>query len=125
MAERHANSRFVLHRHAHPQGEHWDLMIEQADGLATWRLESLPEADPAAISAVRIFDHPKRFLSYQGPLREGLGEIRRCDHGECELAEVGPRRWVFRLAGRRLTGWFVLECEGQQTWLLQRHRTRP
>jgi len=125
MTQRHTKMRFVLHRHAHPEGEHWDLMIEQADGLATWRLESLPEADPAAIRAIRIFDHPKRFLSYQGPLREGLGELRLCDQGKCELAEAGPARWVFRLAGRRLTGWFVLECQGEQAWLLQRHSTRP
>ena len=100
-------------------------MVEQADGLATWRLESLPETVPGAIEAVRIFDHPRKFLSYQGPLREGLGELRLCDQGECELAEVGPARWVFRLAGRRLTGWFVLECQGEQAWLLQRHSARP
>ena len=125
MTQHHANTRFVLHRHAHPEGEHWDLMIEQADGLATWRLESLPEADAAAIIAIKTFDHPKRFLSYQGPLREGLGELRLCDQGECELAEGGPARWVFRLTGRRLTGWFVLECQGEQAWLLQRHSTRP
>jgi len=124
MTEHHAKTRFVLHRHAHPQGGHWDLMIEQADGLATWRLETLPEDEPAAISAIRIFDHPKQFLSYQGPLREGLGEIRLWDQGECELGEVGHARWVFRLAGHHLAGWFVLEFQGEQTWILQRHSTR-
>ncbi|HUW81307.1 MAG TPA: DNA polymerase ligase N-terminal domain-containing protein [Phycisphaerae bacterium] len=125
MSQHHAKTRFVLHRHDHPEGEHWDLMIEQADGLATWRIEALPETDAAGIAAVRIFDHPRRFLSYEGPLREGLGEVRLCDQGECELVEAGPTRWVFRLAGKCLRGWFTLECQGGQTWILHRHSARP
>ena len=73
-------SRFVVQEHETPKGIHWDLMLEQGDILMTFRLEETPqEANRHPIQAVKIFDHPLRFLSYEGPVQQGTGRVRIID----------------------------------------------
>ena len=56
----------------------------------------------------RIFDHPGRFLTYEGPLREGRGRVRRYDAGTCLLEGHPAQDVVLALAGATVTGAFRL-----------------
>ena len=113
--------RFVLQRHWHPDGNHWDLMLEQDDALATWRLTELLSADNPTVPAQRIFDHRKAYLDYQGTISQGRGQVCIEDSGTYHRREVGPERWVVRLDGQVLNGWFVLDRQQERDWTL--HRT--
>jgi DNA polymerase Ligase (LigD) len=103
-------NRFVILHHLAPTGEHWDLMLEQEDVLVTWQLLSEPIGrDACPIRCVRIDDHRKRYLDYEGPIGGGRGIVTRFDRGDYELLAVDDARWTLRLAGGRMTGEFCIE----------------
>ena len=107
-------ARFVILHHRERTGEHWDLMIEQDDGLATWRLARMPSADDAApIAATQLGLHRKAYLDYEGPVSGDRGEVTRVDAGACEILEQNERCWRVRLMGRTLA----------YTYALRRHDT--
>ena len=73
---------FVIQQHTTPNGVHWDLMLEMNNCLWTWRLNTPPEKiTNAPVSAERIQDHPLRFLTYQGPVQNGTGQVKITDKG--------------------------------------------
>jgi len=105
-------TRFVILHHREHGGEHWDLMIEQSAGLATWRLARMPAAeDHAPIPATRLPDHRKAYLEYEGPISRDRGEVRRVEEGACEILEQAAAGWRVVLRGARLSGRFVLRCD--------------
>jgi hypothetical protein len=92
-----------------PDGEHWDLLLEQEETLATWQLNAKPSGPRALpIAAVRIPDHRKKYLVYEGPLRDGRGFVIRFDHGRYRVLEQDDQRWLFYLTGQVLFGRFCL-----------------
>ena len=111
--------RFVIQEHRLGDDVHWDLMLEGADVLLTWRL-NIPPAQITAHSAeaVRISDHPLRFLTYQGPVQNGAGRVRIADTGTYHSANETADRIELNLAGRVLNGPFVLERAGKAGWRL-------
>ena len=101
---------FVLLEHTTRHGIHWDLIVELPgrDTLPTWRLIQNPLAVPGEIAAEPIAEHDRRFLEYEGPLREGRGSVRRLDRGEAEVELREARRLVALLGGQWLRGRFEL-----------------
>ena len=109
--------RFVIQEHRRGDDVHWDLMLEAGDVLLTWRLD-IP---PAQITvhpgeAVRISDHPLRFLTYQGPVQKGTGNVKIADSGVYHSANETDDRIELNLAGRVLNGPFVLEHCDDAVW---------
>jgi bifunctional non-homologous end joining protein LigD len=110
-------NRFVIQEHTTPEGVHWDLMIEKGGVLATFRLSQSPEhARDHAIEAVRIFDHPLRFLTYEGPVQKGTGKVRIVEAGTCRLLDESEDRIALDLQGTLLQGSFTLMRLGGATW---------
>ena len=108
--------RFALLLHILSDNRHWDLMLENGDGLATWRLPLDPFALATAattdnVPAERIADHRLAYLTYEGPVSGERGEVRREDEGDYELLRSLPDVWLVRLAGRRLNGDFELPLQ--------------
>ncbi len=92
------SSRFVVQEHATPDGVHWDLMLEKGEVLTTFRLEQPPKAvSTSTVRATKIFDHPLRFLTYEGPVQKGTGKVRIVDRGTCELSVEGEDVITLRL----------------------------
>jgi hypothetical protein len=61
-------------------------MLEVGSVLQTYRLELAPEELPHdKTTAVRIFDHPLKFLDYEGNLSEGKGSVQFADIGTCRI----------------------------------------
>ena len=101
--------RFVILHHLSPTGEHWDLMLELERDLMTWQLRSQPTGRGACpIDCVRIQDHRKRYLDYEGPIRGGRGVVTRVDAGRFELLEDKEDTKTIVFAGRVLSGTFCL-----------------
>jgi len=108
--------RFVIQEHTTPEGVHWDLMLEQDGVLITFRLEDEPARSLASeIRATKIFDHPLRFLTYEGPVQKGTGKVRIVDHGVSRYRSQSEELLTFELDGRVLRGDFALtHVEGDE-----------
>ena len=110
--------RFVIQEHSTAEGIHWDLMLEQDKILTTFRLEEAPsEVLHHAIRAVKIFDHPLRFLTYEGPVQKGTGHVRLTDSGTYRLTGRDDDTIGLAMEGRILTGRFTLTRDRDQHWL--------
>ncbi|MGD0784633.1 MAG: hypothetical protein ABR969_02340 [Sedimentisphaerales bacterium] len=104
--------RFVIHKHTLGNETHWDLMIEDGDKLKTWRLENPPEKlagdfdklSPGKTKATPIFDHDKKFLTYQGPVNNGKGMVEIVDEGTCTIDSDNSKILKIVFAGRILKG---------------------
>jgi hypothetical protein len=109
--------RFVIQRHEREdEPVHWDLMLESAsadksgDILETYRIGKPPEQwanEP--IKAVKIFDHPFKFLTYEGSVNKGKGSVSIADTGIYRITTQGKNRLGLELAGSILKGEFVLD----------------
>ena len=68
------DKRFVIQKHTQGKNIHWDFMLESGEALQTYRLDKAPEEVlHQTANAVRIFNHPLKFLTYQGPVNKGRG----------------------------------------------------
>jgi hypothetical protein len=106
---------FAVLLHERPGSEaHYDLLLQgtEAPGKAgealcfTWSFARPPGRK--AVRCRRIFDHPSRFLSYEGPLREGQGRVCRHDGGTCTVEGDPGRGLLLTFLGRGLSGRFRL-----------------
>jgi DNA ligase D-like protein (predicted 3'-phosphoesterase) len=111
-----SGDRFVVQEHTTPKGIHWDLMLEQDGVLITFRLEhEPPQCLAREVRAVKILDHPMRFLTYEGPVQKGTGRVRIFDRGAYECRNKSENLLVFELNGTLLTGDFTLtRIEGDE-----------
>ncbi|MBC8356055.1 MAG: hypothetical protein H8E66_29100 [Planctomycetes bacterium] len=98
---------FVVLRHepgkAGPRELHWDLMLEFGDSLRTWALLTEPQFGEE-ILADELPRHRSEYLTYEGPVSNGRGSVRRFDHGTFELAEDSPDQLCAKLNGKLLRG---------------------
>lgn len=107
--------RFVLLLHVISDNRHWDLMLENGDHLATWRLPLHPSqmsltGTTDTLPAERIADHRLAYLTYEGQVSGARGEVKREDQGHYELLSRSPDIWQVRLAGDTLNGVFELSA---------------
>ena len=115
---------FVIHAHSGHGEFHYDMMLSGGEGLATWRLLRSP-ADVAVgedLSARRLPDHRPAYLTYEGPVSDGRGQVAILDRGNYELLSEQPARWEFRLEGSKISGRYELvrEPDGEDAWTLHR-----
>ena len=104
------SNRFVVQEHKTPDGIHWDLMLEQGGILLTFRLDTPPQqVGRGPVQAVKIFDHPLRFLSYEGPVQQGTGRVRIVDQGDCYLGSRKENLLILEFSGAVLRGHYKLE----------------
>lgn len=102
------DGRFVVLTHDHPF-LHWDLMLETADALKTWRLLVEPH-NANVIAADELPDHRKHYLDYEGPVSGGRGQVSRWDSGVFKWTESAEGQLRFALNGDRLNGEYVIKC---------------
>jgi len=109
--------KFVVQEHTTPEGVHWDLMLEQDGTLATFRLEREPaHCLSHEVRAEKIFDHPMRFLTHEGPVQKGAGKVRIVDSGVYQRRDREDRLWVLDMKGAVLCGVFSLDQVADVEW---------
>jgi len=105
------SQRFVIHKHTQEKQTHWDLMIESGDKLKTWRLENPPEKLASEkTKATPIFDHDKKFLTYQGPVNNGKGKVEIVDEGICIVESTSENETKINFYGKKLKSKFRFFC---------------
>ena len=110
--------RFVIQKHVAPElPVHWDFMLEDGCVLKTYRLELPPEELlKKRATAVRIFDHPLKFLTYEGNLSRGKGCVQIADAGTYQLFNQHENRRQIELNGNVLRGKFYLTHLKDDKW---------
>jgi hypothetical protein len=92
-----ATSRYVVLWHHDVNEPHYDLMFQTyaKSDLATWRSPRWPIEEP--VELVRLKDHRRFYLEYEGDLSDRRGRVDRMAGGDCEL-EIGEGGvWDVRL----------------------------
>jgi hypothetical protein len=113
---------FVVLEHTAPDGVHWDLMLQDTGTLLTWRLAVSPqEIGSGPIQIQRIFDHPLRFLTYEGPVQANTGAVKRIDKGLCRWIEKSQTACTACLSGTVLRGCYQVTQQGSgPQWVMVR-----
>jgi hypothetical protein len=109
--------RFVVLRHElpppHDPAVHWDFMIEDHESLLTWAVAEEPHPGLAMI-ARQLPDHRKHYLTYEGPVSGGRGNVTRYDHGEFEWLHRSDDEVLVRVAGGKLNGQVLIVRSPEQ-----------
>ncbi|HEG42865.1 MAG TPA: hypothetical protein ENH94_02335 [Phycisphaerales bacterium] len=116
-----SNNAYVIHRHDSGGETHWDLMLESADSLRTWRLDTHPQdIRSQPVSATSIAAHAKRFLTYEGPVQNARGNVQIVDSGTYACPDNSSTQLKLTLAGRILKGTFTLTHICDDNWQFTR-----
>jgi hypothetical protein len=111
------NKKFVIQQHSTGPDVHWDFMLESDDILQTYRLDKAPsEALHLAVNATKIFDHPLKFLTYEGPVNKGRGNVRIAESGSYKIVHQAHNRIEMNLNGQILKGKFTLTHIEGDNW---------
>ena len=87
-------------------GEHWDVMLETDTILMTWSVSpQLPIGSSFVYPAMRLPDHRKRYLDYEGKISGSRGTVTRIDAGTYE--QLSPD--VYVLHGEHYSGTLTVE----------------
>ncbi|MHC4125645.1 MAG: DNA polymerase ligase N-terminal domain-containing protein, partial [Planctomycetota bacterium] len=112
--------KFVIQKHSRSdQTAHWDLMLETGPSLETYRLTLPPEKLVGqTCSAVRISDHPLKFLTYQGPVNNAAAQVQIADNGTCKILSSDRKHKTLQFKGNILKGKFTITHITEDQWQL-------
>ena len=109
--------KFIIQKHSKADEVHWDLMLEAGAVLKTYRLGLPPEKLlQKKTTAAKIFDHPLKFLSYEGSVNQGLGSVVIVEVGTYHIVSERRDRCVLQLEGKVLKGKFTLTYIKGNRW---------
>ncbi|MEZ6046026.1 MAG: DNA polymerase ligase N-terminal domain-containing protein [Planctomycetaceae bacterium] len=106
--------RFTILIHDHPT-LHWDLLIEEGEGLLAWRLLEEPDT-PRKIACEELPLHRRLYLDYEGPVSGNRGHVQQWTTGSCELKRESDGVLRLALESPRLTGELTLVRDSNGNW---------
>jgi len=110
-------ARYVNLKHTTPEDSHFDFMLETGRHLSTWRISVPPdELVTTTAQAEKIFDHKLKFLTYQGPVNKGTGNVIRADKGTYSIKTETPEKLVIKIQADILNGTYILQHKEGSTW---------
>ena len=110
-------NKFVIQKHTKADDTHWDLMLQAGSVLQTWRLDCPPKKlQGQTITAIKIFDHPLKFLTYEGSVNDGKGQVEIVDSGTYKLLAKNPEFKELKFKGKILKGIFTLVRFENDEW---------
>ena len=110
--------RFVILHHRTAANEHWDVMLETDTALTTWSIPpQLPIGASFVCESVRLPDHRKHYLDYEGEITDNRGTVSRIDTGTYEWLSQA----TFFFHGAVFTG--TLAVDGDKMVFLGKPKT--
>lgn len=114
--------KFVIQEHTTAADKHWDIMLQSDNWLQTWRLNCPPEKiSEQPVNAEKIFDHPLKFLTYQGPVQNQTGTVYTVEKGTYIIENQTEKQMELNMHGKILNGKFTLTKTNLQNWLFQKN----
>jgi hypothetical protein len=85
--------RYVVLRHDGIEVPHFDLMFEREAGsdLITFRFPDWPIWEVTEVTELR--PHRRAYLSYEGNISGGRGNVQRIAEGTCRVEHTGDGTW--------------------------------
>ena len=121
MTETANTTSYVIQKHTTDDDVHWDLMIERDGVLATWRVGVSPKQMLCnTLTITKIHDHEMRFLTYQGPVNKGTGDVTIADKGICVINQWTDNRITGFFDGDKLNTQFQMDHLAADEWQLKR-----
>jgi len=105
---------FVILHHDWPQ-PHFDLLLENGASLLAFRLPKLPEG-AERLTVTRLFDHRRLYLTYEGVVPGGKGQVVRRVSGTWRLISQSALEWRFELTTPS-AGWLATLTGPAAGWL--------
>ncbi len=116
--------KFVILKHT-AGSVHYDVMFERGGVLKTFTVQRTPDGT-GVFEAEERFDHPLRFLEYEGPLNSAPGRVERWDNGEYSARRWGEALIELDCRGEKWDCTVTLEKVADKKWLLKKlNRKRP
>ena len=111
--------RFVIQHHITKDQPHWDLLIEQRNDLATWRVLLDPKDWPGkTIPCQKTADHRRIYLTYEGPISNDRGDVQIFASGACRIRQVSEDLKHVALYGDNISGQMDLQHLHDDEWQL-------
>jgi hypothetical protein len=106
--------RYVILRHENIAEPHFDLMFEISEGglLATWRSDVWPIDRPTPL--LRLADHRRDYLTYEGPVSGDRGAVRRVESGRLTYRLKSQERLLLQLEAKGTTHDLAIEIDATQ-----------
>lgn len=117
----------VLLRHDVRDGEwHYDWLIDPGNGgeLVSFRLRAPLEAGDEAVEAVRIADHRRVYLDYEGAISGERGRVTRVASGSWHRCEIEPDRITVEGDLGAVSGSFRAKRAAGSRWTVRVERSR-
>ena len=110
---------FVIQEHSGFGPLHWDLMIQEKQALATWKVQKHPNTWPnQTITCQNISPHRSEYLHYEGPISNNRGQVHIVDSGTCENLKIDKNYWLIKLFGDKIKGIIELKKLKKDDWQL-------
>ncbi|MDY6970017.1 MAG: DNA polymerase ligase N-terminal domain-containing protein [Spirochaetota bacterium] len=112
--------KFVIHHHTNGT-DHYDIMIEYSNILLTWQVpfdKIKLLLNGIRIEAIRIQDHRKKYLNYEGPISCNRGRIEIFDYGNYKASVIDEDNIKAQLYGKVFKGLInIKKIDGVIYWL--------
>ena len=107
--------KYVVLRHEGVQPPHFDLMFETSAGseLSTWQSAIWPIDRRTLLT--RIGDHRRDYLTYEGPVSDNRGWVKRVMTGTCWIQRLTETIWTIEFPGTPLPPLSLMRC-GDDQW---------
>jgi bifunctional non-homologous end joining protein LigD len=115
--ERHDMPRFVILKHI-AGSVHYDLMFEHDGVLMTFRAKDEPRRDGVCMEA--SFDHPLKFLDFEGALKNAPGRVEHWDKGTFTVINWSDKQIDIECRGRHWKGRYILSAQDDDKWLARK-----
>ncbi|RKY23614.1 MAG: hypothetical protein DRP83_08965 [Planctomycetota bacterium] len=117
---------FVILEHLGHGLRHFDFLLEAGQALACWRFAQNPaELQPGCSTlGTQLTDHRLEYLTYEGPISAGRGEVRRVQQGRYRCNKPGQDIWLLEITSQTMQGSFTLSRQyNSAQWTLTREKT--
>jgi hypothetical protein len=113
--------RFAVLHHTGVEDPHYDFMFETSptSQLVTFRLPRWPLFEN--VSAIKLRDHRRAYLDFQGDISIGRGHVQRVDEGDCTPTQTS-QGWVVQLNARTRLEFEPENAGVEENWWVRVHR---
>lgn len=101
-------------------------MLEDGPALATWQVPLPPENWSAdTITCRKLADHRLDYLTYEGPVSHGRGQVRLNARGHYQPIRIQTDHWHVHLTGRTINAQLELQLLHDDQWQLTFSQPSP